>query len=318
MRIAVIGATGHIGTWLVPRLVRADHEVIAVSRGAREPYQAAPEWKEVRRVTLDREVAERDGTFGRAIAALDAEIVIDLICFNIESARHLADSLRDRVELFAHCGTLWVHGVPKSRPYDETAVREPFGEYGIRKAEIEKFLLDAAAGGFPATILHPGHITGPGWPPINPAGNLDLRVFENLAAGRMVLLPDDGMATLQHVHADDVAQAFELAIAHREAAMGESFHVAAESPVTMKEYATSAARWFGREAELQFLPWNEWASHVTERDAAITRDHVLHSPCASIGKAQRVIGFSPRYTAVAAAREAVTWLVESKRISIQD
>lgn len=36
-RIVVIGATGHIGTYLVPRLVRAGHEVIAISRGIREP-----------------------------------------------------------------------------------------------------------------------------------------------------------------------------------------------------------------------------------------------------------------------------------------
>ena len=38
-RIVVIGATGHIGTYLVPRLVRGGHEVIAISRGAHEPYR---------------------------------------------------------------------------------------------------------------------------------------------------------------------------------------------------------------------------------------------------------------------------------------
>ena len=36
-RVVVIGATGHIGTYLVPRLVDGGHEVIAVSRGSREP-----------------------------------------------------------------------------------------------------------------------------------------------------------------------------------------------------------------------------------------------------------------------------------------
>jgi len=32
-RVVVIGATGHIGSYLVPRLVRGGHEVIAMSRG---------------------------------------------------------------------------------------------------------------------------------------------------------------------------------------------------------------------------------------------------------------------------------------------
>ncbi|HEY3880184.1 MAG TPA: NAD-dependent epimerase/dehydratase family protein [Trebonia sp.] len=38
-RVVVIGATGHIGTYLVPRLVDRGHEVIAISRGARGPYR---------------------------------------------------------------------------------------------------------------------------------------------------------------------------------------------------------------------------------------------------------------------------------------
>ena len=33
-RVVVIGATGHIGSYLVPRLVLGGHQVIAVSRGA--------------------------------------------------------------------------------------------------------------------------------------------------------------------------------------------------------------------------------------------------------------------------------------------
>ena len=49
-RVVVIGATGHIGAYLVPRLVRAGHEVIAVSRGEREPYQEAVERRSVERV----------------------------------------------------------------------------------------------------------------------------------------------------------------------------------------------------------------------------------------------------------------------------
>ena len=61
-------------------------------------------------------------------------------------------------------------------------------------------------------LLHPGHIVGPGWVPVNPAGNLELSVFERLVTGQELALPNLGMETLHHVHADDVAQAFALAI----------------------------------------------------------------------------------------------------------
>ncbi|MEO7685036.1 MAG: NAD-dependent epimerase/dehydratase family protein [Gemmatimonadaceae bacterium] len=308
MRTVIIGATGHIGTWLVPRLVNEGHEVVAVSRGARRPYHDSPEWQSVEHVTLDRNATERDGSFGRTIAKLRGDAVVDLICFDVDSATHLVNALRDRIEVFVHCGTLWVHGVPRERPYDESAPREPFGEYGIRKAEIERFLLDAATKGFPASILHPGHITGPGWVPVNPAGNLDTAVFNCLARGDRVVLPDEGAATLQHVHADDVAQAFTLAIVRRDVSVGEAFHVAAAEPVTLRAYAEEAASWFGRKANLDFVPWGEWRTSVSGRDAEITLDHVVHSPHASIEKARTILGFKPQYTATGAACDAVLFM----------
>lgn len=253
----------------------------------------------------DRSAEELAGTFGERIAKLNAHVVVDLVCFDIASALQIVSALRNTVQHFLHCGTLWVHGIPRTRPYDETAAREPFGDYGIRKAEIESFLLRTSREGFPATILHPGHITGPGWTPINPAGNLDVKVFERLAQGMAVALPDDATATFQHVHADDVAHAFELAIANRDSAVGEAFHIAAAEPVTMLDYAHAVARWSGREAMIDLMPWEEWSLTVSERDAELTRDHMLHSPCASIAKAEKLLGFRPGYMAIEAVRDAV-------------
>lgn len=226
MRTVVIGATGHIGTYLVPRLVAQGHEVVAVSRGERQPYRHSGAWQFVETVHLDREPAERDGRFGSAIAELEPDAVVDLICFTPESCRQLVEALEGRVQHLLHCGTIWVHGPAELVPTLESAARRPYGAYGVQKAEIEAYLLRRArVDGFPATVLHPGHIVGPGWVPINPAGNLDLRVFEDLANGRRVRLPERGLATLHHVHADDVAAAFELALAHWSASVGESFHV---------------------------------------------------------------------------------------------
>ncbi len=277
-------------------LVQRGHDVIAVSRGHRDPYHMFDGWNDARHVVIDRSDTE-------SIASLKADAVIDLICFDVDSARGIVSALRDSVEHFIHCGTLWVHGVPRSRPYDETAVREPIGDYGIKKAAIEKYLLDEARNGFPATILHPGHISGPGWMPINPAGNLNTSVFDRLKLGEPIDLPDDGLATLQHVHANDVATAFTLALENR-ASVGESFHIAAREPVSLRDYATAAAGWFGRDANLRFLPWDEWKKDKSERDVELTLDHITHSPFASIAKAVRMLGFAPQFSAVDAARDA--------------
>ena len=73
----VIGATGHIGSYLVPRLVRAGHEVMAVSRGERKPYHEAVEWRSVQSVEADRAAEDVAGSFGQRIAALRPDAVVD-------------------------------------------------------------------------------------------------------------------------------------------------------------------------------------------------------------------------------------------------
>jgi len=240
---------------------------------------------------------------------------VDLICFHPESCLQLVDALQGRIAHFLHCGTMWVHGATEVAPTDELRPRHPFGDYGIRKAAIEALLLGRARlGGLPATILHPGHIVGAGWRPINPQGNLNLSVFEALAAGAPVALPDRGLSTLHHVHADDVAQAFERAIVARNEAVGEAFHVVSPAAVTLYGYAREVAGWFGLEPQLRFLPFEEWRRDVSEEDARLTLDHLAHSPCGSIEKARRLLGYEPRYSSFGAVREALAWLIGHEQL----
>ena len=154
----------------MPRLVRGGHEVIAISRGTRDPYHASREWGSVRQVTVDRDAEDEQGTFGTRILALRPDVVIDLICFTTASARQLVDALRPSRPLLIHCGTIWVHGPALRVPVTEDEPRTAYGEYGTGKAEIEALLhRETLAGGVPAVVLHPGHISGPGWPVITPA-----------------------------------------------------------------------------------------------------------------------------------------------------
>jgi nucleoside-diphosphate-sugar epimerase len=309
MRVVVIGGTGHIGTWLSPALAAAGHEVICVSRGRRPPYQPDAAWQTVQRVTLDRAAEEGAGGFGARIAALEGEAVIDLTCYTLESARQLVDGLRGRAHIL-HCGTIWVHGHSVEVPTTEDAPRTPFGDYGCRKASIEKYLLENAS----ATALHPGHLVGPGWPPINPAGNFNLQVFADLRAGREVLLPNLGMETVHHVHASDVAQAFVRAVERRYAAEGKSFHVVSPAALTLRGYAERMAGWFGQPARLRFLPFDEWRRTAGEREAAITWDHIAHSPNCSIARARAALGYEPRYSSLQAVQESVSWLMSAGQL----
>ena len=316
-RIVVIGATGHVGTYLVPRLVRAGHEVVALSRGVRDPYLPAPEWRKVERVSVDREAEDAAGVFGERIAGLAPDAVVDMLCFTPESARSSWKRCVRRGRCCCTAARIWVHGPVARVPVTEDEPRTAYGEYGTGKAAIEALLhRETIAGGVPSVVLHPGHISGP-WPSITPAGNLDLDVWRRLATGEPLALPDLGLGVLHHVHADDVAQAFERALA-RPAAIGSSFHVVSEQAMTLRGLAAGVAGWFGREPVIDLVDWAEFERRVGAEHAEATREHVGRGIAASIDRAREVLGYRPRYSSLDALHESLRWLVANGHVDVGD
>ena len=315
MRVVVIGGKGKVGTYLVPMLAEEGHEIINVSRGTQQPYLPHVCWGEVQQINIDREKEESTGTFATKIQELEPDILIDMICFKAESEKQLAEALKGKVQHFLSCGSVWIHELCTEVPVAENQSRNATDDYGINKAAIEDYLAECThEGWFAGTVVHPGHIVGPGHPPINPAGNKNLEVFSKLKNGEELTLPNFGRETVHHVHAADVAQIFVKSIQNREKSAGQGFHAVSSAAVNLAGFAQAVASWFGKEASLRFLPWSEWEKENNEEDAALTLTHILHSPNASIEKPRRLLGYEPQYTSLEAVRESVEWLIEDGQI----
>lgn len=318
MKVIVIGGSGHVGTYLVPRLVRQGAEVVSVSRGKREPYTPDRAWGEVEHVSVDRTEEEKGGGFGRRIAALKPDVVIDMINFRLESAQQIVEALRGEISHYLYTSSVWGHGMSTLLPAGENQSRHPFAEYGIQKTATEEFLQEAFARyGFPSTSVLPGHITGPGWACINPCGNFDPQVFGKIARGEEIAIPHFGRETVHHVHADDVAQVFQQAMTHRKQAVGESFHAVSPQALSLAGFADAMYRWFGKTPNVRFLPWQEWCD-ITEDEESIrtTHGHLMHSNVYSIEKGEKLIGYRPRYTSLQAVCECVDRLIADDVISV--
>ena len=317
MRIVVIGGSGHVGSFLVPRLVRGGHEVVNLTRGVRPPYVADDAWSEVEQIRVDRVAEEAAGTFGKRVAGLEPEVVVDMICFTPDSAAALVEAVRGRTSHLVHCGTIWRYGPSVKQPMREDDTSPPFGDYGTQKAAIAQLLAaETRSGGIVTTVLQPGHISGPGWSPIGPLGNLDPNVWYAVSAGQEIPVPGLGAELMHHVHADDVAQAFQLAIEQRDAAAGESFNVVAPSALTARGFLTIAAGWFGQTAQIRSVSWTEFRSGTTAEFAESSWQHLSRSQYASIEKARTLLGYTPAFEPEAAVLDGIRWLIDHDQLSV--
>ena len=82
--------------------------------------------------------------------------------------------------------------------------------------------------------------------------------------------------------------------------------------------AAGAARWFGREAVLDFVDWAEFTDRAGPGPAEVTREHTFRSITASITRAREALGYAPRYSALDALREALACLVANGQADVGD
>ncbi len=315
-RALVIGGTGHIGSYLTPRLVRRGYEVTVVARTPQPKYTlSAIGWQQVRWLLCDRRAEEASGAWAKRMAACDVDVVVDLTTYTLEQNQMMVAAFKGRIAHFINCGSIWAYGPSAHVPYLEHYPRRPISDYGRNKTAVENELMALYRNeGFPVTVIHPGHISGRRWLPIDPRGALDgTAIYRKLATGGEVVLPERGAVPLHHVHGDDVAQLFELALDHPGAAIGETFSAVAPYAMTMRGCSEAVAALFGRQANLAYCSLDELRDDPAY---ACILSHVEESVVASPAKAERLLGFRPRYTTEEIYAECIEEMLENGSLNL--
>lgn len=263
---------------------------------------------------------KNDPAFTEKIAAMDADIVVDLINFDLEDTKAMVEALRDtRLSHYLYCSSCWAHGRAEVLPLDPDGLKkEPLDPYGKDKFASEMYLKEQyRENGFPATIIMPGQISGPGWTIMNPWANKTALPFQKIADGEEIMLPNFGMETLHHVHGYDVAQCFFKAITHRNQALGESFDAVSGGSITLYGYAKLMYEFFGKEPKIGFLPWKEWCEYVGDPvECEDTYYHIARSGFYSTAKEEKLLDYHPKYTNVETIKIAVQSYVERGLIKV--
>jgi nucleoside-diphosphate-sugar epimerase len=141
---------------------------------------------------------------------------------------------------------------PPGGEYGEDAPLVPSdfpNAYGAQKADSERALFELQRrSGLPVATLRPAFIYGPHNP-------FDREAFfwDRLLADRPVVVPDDGLRTMQWVHVHDVARAAILA-ANQTAAAGHPYNLASYPAITQLDFVRLLAKIADRPANVVHVP----------------------------------------------------------------
>ncbi|MEP6638255.1 MAG: complex I NDUFA9 subunit family protein [Chloroflexota bacterium] len=243
--ILVTGASGFVGSHLVPALIAAGHNVVALVRTPNAGQIVTGRLPLADRGAIETRVGDvtRPTTLAPALTGVDAVVHLvaiprdfnrgaDMRLVNTEGTRALVSAMHAAgVRRLVHMGAMGV-------------VDDPNLQYASSKAKAEALVRDSGLGW---TILKPSLLFGEGDGFFNIVAGL-----VRLAPG-LVPVPGDGSARFQPIHVDDVAAVAVRAI-DDPTTIGGSFELGGPRYWTYREITREVVTALGKRRAIVPMP----------------------------------------------------------------
>jgi dihydroflavonol-4-reductase len=306
--IAVTGANGFVGAHVVRAALQRGHTVRALVGADVDCSNLADVPVETQALDLRDDDSVRAGLRGchavihtAALYAFWLPDPQDFYRVNVDGTRRVLEAARTeglRKLVYTSTGATLA---PPGPGFE--------GHYRASKARGERLVEAAAAGGFPAIVVHPTTVLGPGDRRPTPTGSLIVHYLARRM--RMFLEMQQNV-----VHVDDVALGHVLAL---ERGMRGAHYVLGGENVSMRALLGLLEEITGIPAPRRAIPnsvvlrlgaLNEWLSdHVTHRPPLVAREAALHARDAryfDLAKTRNELGYAPRPAREVLA-DAVKW-----------
>jgi nucleoside-diphosphate-sugar epimerase len=238
----------------------------------------------------------------------------DIFETNVEGMRKVCEaSLKNNVNRLIFISSTSVYGVPKEHPLYETNARVGVGPYGMSKIQAEEICEEYRKKGLAICILRPKSFIG----------TARLGVFQILydwvESGVKIPIIGNGTNRYQLFEVDDLVDAINLAATLPKEKINDTFNVGAKEFKTVKEdvgamcdYAKTGSRVMGTPAWLikpvlrffeilNLSPLYKWIYGTADTDSFV-----------SIEKAQKVLGWNPKFSNADALIRSYQWYLENK------
>jgi UDP-N-acetylglucosamine 4-epimerase len=320
-RWLVTGSAGFIGSHLVEALLALDQHVVSVDNfatGFRRNLDAVRDrvgpdaWRRhafveadivdpgaCRRVCEDVDIVLHQAALGSVPRSIDDPLSTHAA--NVTGTLNVLVAARAAgVRRVIYASSSSTYGDHPSLPKREDTIGQPLSPYAASKYADELYAsVFARCYGMSSVGLRYFNVFGPRQDPGGAYAAVIPRFVAAMLTGERVVIHGDGETTRDFCYVDNVVQANLLAATTDDAeAAGQAYHVAVGARTSLNAlYAMLRDMVTARHTGLDVAP---------PRYDAFRPGDVRHSE-ADIGKAQRLLGYRPRWTVRAGLLEALPW-----------
>jgi nucleoside-diphosphate-sugar epimerase len=326
LKVLVTGATGFIGSHLLPKLVEKGYHCRCLIRKESNLSNLRSIFKQI-------ELFEGDLTLKHSLSGIcqGVDIVIHLASqlgewgikdskyyeVNVKGTENILDEcLGMKIQQFIYCSTPGVLGLGK-RLAKEEEEHNPRALYEKTKSLAEKTVITFCKNNnINYTILRPDFVYGIG-------DKRRIRLYKNIKKRKFVLI-NNGKSFIHPTYIDDLIDGFLLTI-NNKSSYNDIFNLAGPRDVTVEEFINTICKNVNSKMLKLVIPYQlsknfaaliEILFKFLKREPPITKSMVDfltfdHSSC--IEKANERLGFKPQYDLSAGLNKTISWL-ESKKL----
>jgi nucleoside-diphosphate-sugar epimerase len=317
MRYLVTGGSGFLGINLVRYLLERQHTVVSLDVQPFDYPDCQVRVESILGDIRDRAAVERAMRGAQIVvhcaAALPLYTKADIMSTDVDGTRNVLRAAFDaKVERVIHISSTAVYGVPDHHPLFETDPLVGVGPYGEAKIAAERLCLEYRAKGMCVCIFRPKSFVG-----AERLGVFAL-LYDWARDGRHFPLPGKGDNLYQLMDVADLCDAIHLAATLERERVNDVFNVGAKEFDTVRNdfQAVLDRAGHGRRIiplpelpvsmvlatlrALRLSPVYKWAYGTVSKESFV-----------SIEKAERVLGFSPRYSNRQALLRNYEWYLQN-------
>lgn len=316
MRFFITGGAGVLGINLIRYLLRKGASVVSYDTAEftyPEKDQIETVRGDVRDAALVEESMKSCDIVIHCAAALPLYSKEDIFSTDVDGARNVLEAaLRNKVDRVVFTSSTAVYGVPEHHPLVETDRMTGVGSYGEAKVLAEKVTEEYRAKGLCISVLRPKSFVGP------ERLGVFAMFYEWAKDGKNFPLLSSGKSRYQFLDVEDLCDAFWLCATGDKDKVNNVFNIGAKEFGTMKEdfQAVLDRAGYGKRIisfpagpvifllrileKLKLSPLYEWIYGTAARESYV-----------SIEKAEKILGFEPKYSNKEALIRNYEWYLEN-------